>query len=75
MSTKIPLSISNAFRQFLSNGGFKLEINSGGLRFFKAKERLVCTSDGAMNRAMRKKFKVFLNVWLRDGKEFIEKLL
>ena len=62
------------FENWLIKGGFKGKRTLTSVQFFNAKQRLEIDYTGRMNKAMKRKYVLFLKQYLNNGKEFLESL-
>lgn len=72
-----PKSLVPAFTMFLACDGYQCVINQiiGECVFTKAnKPGLKIDKLGNMNEAAKKRYELFLKLWLKNGKEFIHRL-
>lgn len=70
-SIEVPHTISDAFHNHLLGIGYR---NIEPRKYRRKKGVLQFKEDGAMNHAMSREFSHFLDLWLKEGKIFIEKL-
>ncbi|OTG81840.1 hypothetical protein B9T31_15065 [Acinetobacter sp. ANC 4558] len=73
----IPSKLQPLFAVFVANDDYKYSINKlqGEVVFTKPKKpSLKIDSHGNLNKEAQKKYEVFLNLWLRHGKDFILRL-
>ena len=67
-------NILACFEIWLIKGGFKGKRTQTSVQYFNAKERLEMDYTGRMNKAMKRKYVLFLKQYLNGGKEFLEGL-
>ena len=67
-------NILTCFENWLIKGGFKGKRTLTSVQFFNAKQRLEMDYTGRMNKAMKRKYMLFLKLYLNNGKEFLESL-
>lgn len=72
---KVPENIQHAFILFILKGGYKFKRTPCGVQYYKAgKEPLFISISGKLNQAMQERWDLFCKMWLKNGKEFLEKL-
>ena len=67
-------NILMCFENWLIKGGFKGKRTQISVQYFNAKQRLEMDYTGRMNKAMKRKYMLFLKQYLNNGKEFLESL-
>ena len=67
-------NILACFEIWLIKGGFKGKRTQTSVQYFNAKQRLEMDYTGRMNKAMERKYVLFLKLYLNNGKEFLESL-
>lgn len=64
------------FTMFLINDGYDYEVGDATVYFSKpTKQQIKISINGKMNNAGKERYALFLKIWLKRGKEFIEKLV
>ena len=67
-------NILTCFEIWLIRSGFKGKRTQTSVQYFNAKQRLEMDYTGRMNKAMKRKYMLFLKLYLNNGKEFLESL-
>ena len=64
-----------AFVTFLINSGRVPVVKKTGVSYIcEGKETLHINYDGSLNKAMKKRYELFLELWLKRDKTFVEEL-
>lgn len=74
--TPAPPRIQLAFYMFLLNGGYRLKVKKGIVKFTHAtRPSLEVKNENLVNDEFYQRWQTFLKCWLRDGRQFIDQLV